>query len=458
MALLSCGPSQEPAAPSPGPSGTPSLLLVTIDTLRADHLGIDGYARDTSPNLDALAREGAWFGRTYSASGTTGAAHASLFYSVLPPVHGVLSNDQVFPDRVSLMSVLRGSGYRIGAFVSSAVLSRSTGLQRYFDHFDDLRQRPERNRPEFAERPARDTVDASIAWIDAQPPEQPFFAWLHVIDPHGPYEAPEDPDRYLDDTVARENPRAFPLGKTNYEPGAIPKYQALGDRRDAGYYIARYDAEIHYADAELGRLFAYLERRGRAPDTFVAVTADHGETLAESNRRLVFSHGVVVHEEVARVPLILRAPRGNDALSHVRRDLPVSSLDVAPTLLALLGQPIPGEFAGRNLLTATLREEAPMPSFGAYGTPIWERALGTQFSLRRGPWRLVHETRGGRDALYDHRADPGETRDVTAAHEKIAQALRDEIFELKAVGTRSPSRPVSTPAEREALRALGYAE
>src|SRR5690606_11873566 len=133
----------------------------------------------------------------------------------------------------------------------------------------------------------------------------------------------------------------------DWEPGTIPRYQALDGRTDARYYVARYDAEIRYMDSALGTLFGELDKRGLASDTLIAVTADHGETLAEPGHKHYFSHGVITYDEVTRIPLVVREPRGERRLGTVNRERPLSSLDLAPTLLELLGIPIPPGFQGR---------------------------------------------------------------------------------------------------------------
>ena len=380
---------------APAAKARPNLLLVTVDTLRADHLGFAGYPRDTSPNLDRLAREGVWFPRFYSQSATTGAAHASLFTSLPPRATGVTANSQPFPaDKASLMSALRAAGYRTAGFVSSVVVGRKSKLQDHFDHFDDQLTTVEPNRNTRFERPAAQTVQAALDWLATLPAGQPFFVWIHLIDPHGPYDAPVDPDRYVGDAYYDRISADIPLGESDWQPGTIPRYQALGGRTDAKYYVARYDAEIRYMDAALGTLLRTLAERGLASDTLVAVTADHGETLAEPGHKHFFSHGVITYEEVTRVPLVVREASGAQRLGTVDRERPLSSLDLAPTLLELLGVPIPPGFTGRNLLRTPLDPEAPIVSLGGYGTESLEQKIGTQFSVRRGPAALHRQYQG----------------------------------------------------------------
>jgi arylsulfatase len=449
------GCARSPAA-APAP---PSLLLVTVDTLRADHLGFAGYARDTSPTLDALAREGTAFARCYSVSATTGAAHASLLTSRYPHEHGVLANRQRYPRGFpSLMTSLRARGYRTAGFVSSVVLGRQSGLQDEFDHFDDRRTVPERNRPERAERPAAATLAAAGDFLAGLPGGQPFFVWTHLIDPHGPYQAPEEPDRFVGDAHASASPRLLPLGSGDWVFGQIPLYQALGERRDADYYVARYDAEIRYADDALGAFLARLRRIGRYERTLVVVTADHGETLVEAGHKRYFAHGAIAYEEVARIPLVIREPAGATRLRALDAARPVRSLDVAPTILELLGQPPEASFRGRSLLQPAPAADEPFFSLGAYGSELLEKTIGTQFSVRRGPWRYVVNSLDGAEELYDHRGDPIEARDVASRHLAERDALRGELARFRAASPRPAATSATTPEQEQALRSLGYVQ
>lgn len=449
LAASACSGSGHAPAPA-------SVVLVTIDTLRADHLGFAGYPRDTSPNLDRLARESTWFPRCYSVSATTGASHASLFTSRYPYAHGVLANRQELPDLPSLMSALRARGYLAAAFVSSVVVGRQFGAQRQFDHFDDDMRGAEATRPERAERAAGETVSAALRFLDTRPRERPLFLWLHLIDPHGPYLPPEDPDRFLGDRRVAPVSMLLPLGTWDWPVGEVPRYQILDGRREADFYAARYDAEIRYADSALGRFFGAMEGLGLGGDTLLAVTADHGETLADPARRRYFTHGVVTYEEVARVPLIVRARAGQPRV-QAARDRVASLLDVAPTLLDLLGVEAPPGFQGRSLLRPSPDADPPVFTLGAYGSELLEKRIGTQFSLRRGGWTYILNSADGREELYDRNADPHEARDAARAEPQRLEALRRELRAFLDRPT-TPAAPVkNTPGAEDRLRSLGYA-
>jgi arylsulfatase A-like enzyme len=439
--------------------GTPSpanLILVTIDTLRADHLGVYGYARDTSPNLDAMARAGTWFPRCYTQSTTTRASHATIFTGTHQRTHGVPSNVEEFPDRPSIMTALRARGYATAGFVSSVVLNRKFGIQKQLDHFDDAATSAEVNRPKMAERPARDTLRAAVRYLESRDAARPFFLWVHLIDPHGPYTAPEEPDRYVGDAHARPGRRQLALGAGNAGFNEIPKYQILNGNRDPDYYIARYDAEIRYADEALGEFFGTLRQLGLYDETVIAITADHGETLDEPTHRRYFSHGLIAYEEVSRVPLIVHEPPVRRRLAAVDTSRPAMSVDLAPTLLDVLGVEIPAEFEGRSMLREPRPPDALVFSLGSYGTPRVEQLMGTQLSVRHGPWRYIRNTIDAVEELYDHSDDPTEARDVSAQRADRLSELRSVLAtHMAAPGTQNPASAVSAE-EQERLRALGY--
>jgi len=456
LAVAVCAGAAGCRRPSAPPALPPSLVLVTVDTLRADHLGLYGYGRDTSPRLDAFAREARVFTRCYSQSATTGASHATIFTSLPPTRHGVFANRHRFPVQLpSLMSALRARGYDTAGFVSSVTLNRKTGLDRAFDHFDDAVTTREVTRRARGERPAADTLAAAADYLAGRSRARPSFVWIHLIDPHGPYQAPEDPDRY----VADRGPAAplLRIGGADWVFGEIPAYQALEGRRDPAFYVARYDAEIHYADAHLGAFFDRLRALGLLDRSVVALTADHGETLDDPGHKRYFAHGAITYEEVVRVPLVVREPGGGTRLRAVAADRPVALVDLAPTLLDLLGQPVPSAFEGRDLLHTPPVEDEPLFSLGAFGSDRLEKEIGTQFSVRRGPWRYVVNTRDGAEELFDHRTDPAEQRNVAAAFPAVRASRAAELGAF--LSRRVSAMPMTQdPAQIEALRSLGYVQ
>ncbi|HSE39806.1 MAG TPA: sulfatase, partial [Acidobacteriota bacterium] len=287
-----------------------NLVLITVDTLRADHLGIYGYKRQTSPNLDRLAKEGHWFKNSYSQSATTGASHVSLFTSRYPQSHGVLANREKFPQFTSIMDTFRTNGYSTAGFVSSAVLAGDFGIGKKFNHFDETLTRAEKNRTNRYERTAKETLLAAQKWIERT--KAPFFVWIHLIDPHGPYEAPEKPDQFVNDAYYKDETAILEFAPSNWDLNKIPLYQRLDNNKEAAYYTARYDAEIRYTDEALGLFLRFLEHSNHYENTVLIVTADHGETMAEPNHLRHFSHSTIAYEEVVRVPLIVKGSESVD--------------------------------------------------------------------------------------------------------------------------------------------------
>jgi choline-sulfatase len=384
------------------PEAPPSVLLVTIDTLRADRVGAYGAGPGRTPQIDALAAQGLVMEDAWASVPLTLPSHATLLSGLEPPRHGVHDNGAyVFPaEPATLATVLGARGYATGAFVGAYVLDRRFGLARGFDHYDD---RIERNAPGAsaleAERRGEEVARVAEAWIGAQ--TRPFFAWVHLYDPHAPYDPPS------------------------------PQREAFAGRP--------YEGEVAYADACLGRVLAAARARagGRL---LVAVTADHGEGLGEHGER---THGFFVYGATLRVPLVLAGP---GIPSGERRRGVARSVDLLPTLLARLGVPAPSRLDGADLLAARPNE--------AYAESLYPQTLGWAplHAFRVGSLRYVDAPR---PELYDLADDPGETRDLAAARPQEAARLRGALAALRAQ-ERAPSRAVVSAETAERLGALGY--
>src|SRR5581483_11201511 len=325
------GARAAPVAPA-ARADRPDVLLVTVDTLRADHVGAYGYARATSPHLDALARQGALFEVAYSPMGATGPAHATLFTSRQPIAHGVGRNGVPLPDDLpTLAGLLTAAGYRSAAFVSAFPVASRFGFGRGFEHYDDAfgpsggtvswRRRWRRRGATGAfDRRGAETVDRALAWLGASARDRPRFLWVHLFDPHEPYDAPAPWDR----AFAR--------------PDAATRERAI----DA------YDGEILYADAQLGRLIAAFD--ALAPGGLLVLAADHGEGLWDHG---VAHHGRTLFEEEVRVPLVVRWPGRVAAGARVPQ--PAHLIDVLPTIAGAAGVAIAGggaRFDGVDLIAA----------------------------------------------------------------------------------------------------------
>jgi arylsulfatase len=388
----------------------PDVLLVTVDTLRADHLGVYGFAYDTSPNLDALARRGVVFERGVAASSRTVPSHASILTSRWVRQHSVgFGNGSTrLVDAPTLAEAFQAAGYETAAMVSNEVLRRRTGLDRGFDVYDDDLTTEEANRRMYYERVAEDTTRRAMEWLIAQGERpSPVFLWVHYQDPHGPYTPPAAYDRF---TVEPEGAdEVLPVLSNVSGLGGIPSYQAVPGESRVGQYLSRYAGEIRYFDHWLGELLQAFETSGTSRPRVILLTGDHGESLGEEG--YYFAHGHGCGPDLAHVPFILVAP----GIPPGRRDEPVSHVDVAPTLLALAGLPAlekstgtalgPYLESGDAIPDRTLLCDAGFGGLAAYRGPGFLRltfaldleAKRTTFSAARyrwgegGAWRREEE-------------------------------------------------------------------
>ncbi|MEE2673862.1 MAG: sulfatase [Myxococcota bacterium] len=335
---------------SPRSVSQPDLLLITIDTLRADFVHSYGFSREITPNMDALAAQGVLFETAIAASTVTVPAHASIMSSRYVREHSVGYENGAtrLAGVTTLAESLRAAGYDTAGFVSNVVLKTRTGLDRGFDVYDDRLSSGELNRPDYFERSADATVGRALAWL-AQPRERPFFLWVHLQDPHGPYAPPPD---WAD--VAEEIPlrvdRELPVLRWNRGRGGIPAYQALDGIRRAPQYAGLYAGEIAFTDHWVGKLVAAVDR----DQAVIALTADHGESLDEDG--FFFQHGHTTTPEQVLVPLIFVA----SGIAPGRIEGVASHVDIAPTLLELAGLAVPEAASGISLVPV-LRGEAPLP-------------------------------------------------------------------------------------------------
>ncbi len=435
------------------------VLLVTIETTRADHLGAYGYARDTSPRLDALAKAGALFERASTVSPRTNPSLASLMTSLYPHQHGV--RNLFLPlerSNLTLAEVLHGAGYRTIAVQTHPRLVKASGFAQGFDIYDDdVRTHP------LADRACRD-VEERIA--SAATGDRPWFLWLHLMDPHWTYDPPP--------------PWRTRFGPEDPRPAAL--YRALDEHRasigpvifrntmppdEVAAFVNLYDGEIAFTDDAIGRLLDFLRTRGLASRTVVVVTADHGESLGEHD--YFFEHGDFGTEPEVHVPLLLAAPGRVPA--GVRVPWTVRSIDVAPTVLDLLQLPPEARFRGTSLLPLLRPDvrDGDRPCFGEIDQKLHpentrrevEGVAGKWRWLRLGRFKLFYVPRssGAIDLrLYDLDTDPGETRDVREAHPELSARMEKEL-RVWLAEDRGEERSYHISDEaREQLRSLGYTD
>ena len=434
----------------------PNLLLVTVDTLRADQLACYGGSPAVGTAMCGLADRGVRFAWALSTAPSTAPSIASIMTSQLPRRHGVTQAARTtLSDAVpTLAESLAGAGYDTAAFVSNPVLVRARRLDRGFAIYDDRMTRPERNRGTL-EREAGATTDAALAWLGVA--REPWFLWVHFQDPHGPYEPPQAPRR-------RDAAGAplLPVLTDHSGLGGIPAYQALPGLRSAAAYRQRYQDEIRHLDIHVARLLAGADARGRPP--VVVLTADHGEALGEDG--VFFAHGHSVGLDQVRVPLLVRpAPPGEPRT----RSAAVSTLDVAPTLLAAAGLTPPAGFEGRPLpLDAGASASAPRPVIAQHRLRAAVVLDGVYYARDRAGFDepVADPVSGGklqplppRTARLAGDALPAYApADATQASqlETFEQALAREI--ARGPAAAAADGPRLSDSDRQALRALGYLE
>jgi len=389
----------------------PSLVLVTLDTVRADHLGAYGYKAAETPWLDRLAGEGIRFAQVSSQVPLTLPSHATILSGLLPPHHGLRNNGAgALPEgTATLATVLSGAGYRTGAFVGAFVLDRRFGLGRGFGVYDDeIVRDPGAGTVLEAERPGREVMDRALAWL-AQPqgtPDKPFFLWIHLYDAHAPYTPP---------SPWRER-----------HPGRP------------------YDGEISVVDEQVGRLLQELQQRGLAERTVVAVAADHGEGLGEHGEQ---THGLLLYEPTLHVPLLMRGP-GLPAGTVIRT--PVGLVDLAPTLAGLLGRGLPAD--GRDLSAALRQGGEPTPA-DLYAETRYPAVFGWSplAALRRRELKYIASPK---PEVYDLARDPGETRNLTDRSD-LQKGFAARLAAIEAGAVAAP-RGAPDAETRARLASLGY--
>jgi len=439
------------AACAPQPPAARNLLLVVLDTTRADHLSAYGHERETTPTIDALAAAGAQFEQAFAQSSLTPVSAASFLTGTWPYRTGVRSlfvvgGDTLSPDVPSLFELLRASGRCTAAFVSAKPMGRQYGLDRGFELYDDdLTETARRHAIErftdAPQRPAEETTERALAWLEERGRE-PFALMLHWFDAHDPSFVP--PREFLEARLSLPVPPG--IGRTT-TPGSWPAlYQPE-------HLAELYDAEIEYMDRELARVLEALERLGVRDDTLVCVIADHGEGLGQHG---FWTHGLLYQEQL-HVPLVLAGP---GVQPGVRAGAPVRLVDLAPTLCELLDLRAQGEaFDGSSLV-------AGLDSFGFEAREVYaevhhaaEDRLGrdTQmYSLSYGRWKYIHRPASGAHELFDLVEDPGELTNLYASQQPVGLALQARLLALGAVGGEVPSLEGLPPEELERLRALGY--
>jgi choline-sulfatase len=394
--------------------GRLNVLLITLDTTRADRLGCYGYAAAKTPNLDALARAGVLFRNVYAPVPLTLPSHCSIMTGLAPLRHGVHNNGSYVlgPEHATLAEMLGAEGFRTAAFVASFSVDSRFGIGQGFTHYDDSFQAGQPFKPVNSERRADAVAARFSSWLDGQAGEL-FFAWVHFFDPHLPYRPPAPYDREFAD-----NP---------------------------------YDGEVAFMDEAVGTVVGRIRAKGLVDRTLVVVAGDHGEAFGE---KVETGHGVFLYDQTMRVPLILcapgRIPGGRSVAPRVRLT------DIMPTVLDMLGLPVPAGIDGESLVPLAAGKKGsdrdvyietfyPRENYG------WSELVG----LVSERWKYI---RAPRPELYDLAADPAETRNLATASGSVAAGLGRKLEALvrAGAGVAGGSARVLTAEEEERLRSLGY--
>jgi len=430
------------ARPAGNPEGT-NVLLISIDTLRADHLGCYGNDRIVTPRIDRIAREGALFLNAYCQIPATNPSHASVMTGLYPFSHGSRFNGiPLEPHVKTLAHILKGRGYETAAFISCSAMEKSiSGLQKGFDIYNqDLFPLPFNQQVyhllpaklarkcgwiSSAERKAERVNECIMPWLDMRG-QGPFFLWAHYFDPHTLYDPPSPYDHMY--TGRMQSDKKFDIAFLK----KIGENNAELSKEDVAFYRAKYSGEISYTDYYVGELLHALEARELDRNTLVILCADHGESLGE--HEYYFFHGKYLYEPSLRVPLLFKFPGVIPAGQTIERM--VRLIDVTPTVLALLDMEPPVEMQGQNLAPLFLDQSLPVaPSFGENAarfyyrpdqkiSPNYEDKL---YSIRTENWKYIERHGGGDRELYNLMEDQGEMRNLTARHPQMADDLSLEL-------------------------------
>ncbi|HLY20485.1 MAG TPA: sulfatase-like hydrolase/transferase [Bryobacteraceae bacterium] len=389
-----------------------NLVVVTIDTLRPDHLHCYGYSRIETPNLDGIARDGVLFENAVTQTPLTPPSHASIFTGLNPPAHHVRDTGGFVlqPSTTTLATILQRQGWDTAAFISSAVLKKLFGFNQGFAVYDDQMPKPGKGHQfdEDAERRAGETVDHAVRWLGTQS-GKPYFLWVHVYDPHAPYQPP------------------------------APFRDQYRDRL--------YDGEIAYADHELGRLFDAVRKKSPG-NTLIAVLSDHGESLGEHGE---YTHGVFLYDATLRIVFLLSGP-GVPAGARIRPQ--ARAIDFLPTILALMGSQPPTAVQGASLTPGFAGKDSATLSYAETLYPKINMGWAELRALRTAQWKYI---RAPKAELYDLSQDPGETHNVIQGHEPEVRRFEARLNSV--IGTGGVEKVTTSVVDERTLsqlKSLGY--
>lgn len=400
----------------------PNVILFTLDTTRADHIGCYGYRQVQTPTLDGLAARGVLFEQAATAAPLTLPAHCTIMTGLYPTYHGVRlnGNTALGDEQTTLAEIFAARGYQTGAFIGAFVLDGRWGLKQGFQHYDDRFDLKKYKHLDLGaiQRPGNQVMDAALAWLEEHR-RDPFFAWIHLYDPHIPYEPPE------------------------------PYYSEYRGRGLTGLY----DGEIAFMDEQIGRCVDWLAKNGLAKTTILLLVGDHGEGLGSHGEA---THGFFIYDSIVHVPFLVVTPFPE--LQGRRVAAQVSSVDVAPTLLGLARIPALSRMQGRSLLPAMFRPERGREGQAYSESLVPELQFGWSplHSLRTAGFQFIDAPR---PELYDLRQDPDEQTDLALGQADLVRTMKSELDRLVERTSQDAPKPQAANLDKETmerLSALGY--
>ncbi len=391
------------------------MVVITLDTTRADRLGCYGYGAAVTGTIDALALRGVLFEHAYATAPLTLPAHASLFTGLYPKEHGLRTNGKhrLDADLPTLAEVMSEHGYETGAFVASFVLDEKFGLSQGFDYYgDDLTGTEPTDEALHRSRSGNFVIDEALRWLGEQT-TQPFFCWIHLYDPHAPY---------------------------------LEHRDEFGDR----FQDRPYDAEIAYVDLQISRLLQFLQSRRLDESTMIVVIGDHGEGLGDHHER---RHGMMLYNATMHVPFVMALPGTLPAGRRI--PAPVSQVDFLPTLLDILQLDGGFSHSGRSLLSMIRGDNVPTAAiYGETDEPLIDSGWSSLQSLTTAEWKYI---RTSRPELYDMTQDPAELHNLAGERADVSEQLEQDMAELEAgMETRRAGHVQLSQQEERALSGLGY--
>lgn len=422
----------------------PNILFITIDTLRADHLGCYGYQRNITPVLDELAGEGVLFENAFAVMPTTIPSHGSMFFGTWPRIHGSTGNQYKFSSKnlPFLPRILQQAGYETSAFISIHHLTSAMADLPGFQMLNGARQ--------YEERRCQITLNHALEWFQEQKPQR-YFAWIHLWEPHQPYA--------LHPRFMKE---IYPGIDLNFKPHYSFFPEGAYTKEDLQKMVALYDNEIKFVDHNLGRFLEKLRKEKYLENTVLIITSDHGETLDEiaESHRYAFDHGEFLYDPQLHVPLMIVPPgeRKGRRVSSI-----VTLLDLMPTILDLTGLPIPESAQGISLLPF-LKGDQPktLPELvflhrGKYTDPSRPAfLLEEQFGVREKDFKIIYASESHKWELYNNSSEDYPVK----GHDQIRAELQEKLKAWLALTEKmaKPSGEMVSPEEIEELRSLGYVQ